>query len=90
MSGNMAPCDAPQRAMTQRLSLLSMSSGAVEKKAVREFLRRSSLTDVLALDLEKMLQLDRLEFSSDIEHPTVDTSDLVASTVAYDDFKKVM
>ena len=42
------------------------------------------------LDQEMMPQSHRLEFTSDFAVPTVDSSDLVASTVAYVDFKKVM
>ena len=75
---------------TQRLSLISMSSSAVEKAAVLECLRRLSMTDVLVLDLEMMPQSHGLEFMSDIAVPTVDPSDLVESTVAYADFKRVM
>ena len=67
-----------------------MSSSAVEKAAVLECLRRLSMTDVLVLDLEMMPQSHRLEFWSEFAGPIVDTSDLVASTVAYADFKKVM
>lgn len=86
----MARCGELHRPKTQSLSLISMSSSAVEKAAVLECLRHVSMTDVLVLDLEMMPQSHGLEFMSDIAVPIVDTSDLVESAVAYADFKKVM
>ena len=88
----MAPCGVPpaQRVKTHRLSLLAMPSDDLHKKAILEFIRRSSLTDVKVLDLTTMPQVRSLEFKAEIDFLAVDNEKLLATIVGRVGFKSVI
>ena len=67
-----------------------MSSAADQKRAAIEFLKHSSLENLLVLDLDKMAESYGLEFKSTAGSQTVDTTNLVQSPVAYNGFKELL
>ena len=88
----MAPCGAPpaQWVKTHRLSLLAMPSDEFHKKHVREFIRRSSLTNVKVLDLTTMHACSRVEFLAGMDKLDLDNENLLTTIVGGVGFKSVI
>ena len=76
----MGSLDARRPPVTHKLVLLSMSSSADQKNAVKDALNHPSLQDLQVLDLDTMAGSRELE----------ETADLVVTPVAYERFKERM